>query len=86
VNDDKKIPSLDDVRAGRAIIRTQNGIYIPAEAAEKLKPYAQPPGLYDPGLSLLATPIYVLPPKPQPKKPSFWRRFWWTLTGKPRTW
>lgn len=83
---DKKTPSLDDVRAGRAIIRTPQGIYVPAEVAEKLKPYAQPPGLYDPGLSMLATPIYVLPPKPPAPRPSFWRRFWWSLIGKPRTW
>jgi hypothetical protein len=62
------------------IIKTPQGIYVPAEVADKLKPYAEPPGLYDPGLSLLATPIYVLPPRP-PKKPArWWVRAWRRLT------
>ena len=66
------------------IIKTPNGLYVPAAIADKLKPYAEPPGLYDPALSMLATPVYVLPPRavPAPPKPArWWVRTWRRLTS-----
>lgn len=60
---------------------TPNGFYLPQWVADELRPaYRAPDGLYEPALSMLATPIYILPP-PAPQKPArWWVRAWRRLT------
>lgn len=72
-------PSFDDVKAGKVIIQTPTGIYVPAHIADKLPRYQPPPGLYDPGLSMLATPVYILPSAAP--RPRWWTRTWRRLTS-----
>lgn len=82
MNERDKPPSLDDVKAGRAIIRTPRGFYVPAEVAEKLKAHVQQPDPSKPWQTwppLLSTPIYVCEPPAR-----WWVRAWRWLTKRRR--
>jgi len=71
----EQIPNIDDVRAGRAIIRTPRGVYMAAEVAEKLKKAAKPDDPWSSPYALFGVPIYVVPPaRKAPWRVRAWRR------------